>query len=95
MTKVDRLIREMQEQGLTVHRRYVAGINDGDYEHSQNNDEDLCGLFVKNVAGKTATVVWHVSGPLDELFVIAENRLLETNIMDAFVCAFGEHDDED
>ena len=81
---IKRLVRAMQKQGLTVTRRYVAGIDNADLEHSQTNDEYLCGLFVKNVAGKTATAIWHATGPVRELFVISEDRVLETHIMDAF-----------
>lgn len=94
LSKTDRLIVEMQLQGLIVRRSYVAGVDDGDFEHSQTNSDDLCGLYVENVAGKTATVVWHTSGPVSELFVMTRDRLLETNIMDAFVCAFTDKDED-
>ena len=43
---------------------------------------------------KTATVVWHTRGPVSELFVMTKDRLLETNIMDAFVCAFTDEDED-
>jgi hypothetical protein len=94
-SKPDRLIAEMQAQGLTVRRSYVAGMNDGDFEHTQTNADELCGLYVKNAAGKMAYVVYRTDGPLSEVLVMANDRLLETNIMDAFVCAFGDEEDED
>lgn len=94
-SKPDRLIAEMQAQGLTVRRGYVASMNDGDLEHNQTNADELCGLYVKNVSGKMAYVVYRTDGPLSEVLVMANDRLLETNIMDAFVCVFDDNNDED
>jgi len=90
--KVDDVIGNMREQGLTATRVPVATSEVTTYETTDTNEDSLCGIAVSRGEQK-ATAVWYDDGYNPTLFVISDDPVFRQTVSDCFF--LDDEDDEE